>query len=873
MRIIRSIALLSGVALAGCLDYTNPLDPDATPGSGDLPSGVALSTGTAPETVVRLLDVGKGDAAIITVGNSTVIIDGGPSESRFGELLDSLELNNITIDAVVISHAHLDHFRGLRQLFLSNRNIRINYFFENLDPSGSNILGSIRDSANARMARGELLYIDADDIGSAAAPCNTGSPICTLLLDGGAKLHVMRPMPDGNADDRSVPVKLVAPDSASFTMWFAGDAEQAANEWYETNAKYHLAPGMDVSVLKGQTHGACHSINNHYLQTTNPQWVLFPTGENGKGYVHTQVKDLLVSYEIPWLRTDENGTITIRSPGTAGGGYTITSSQGRPNMDGPYDGTSTSKRCAWPDPPAAPTNLAASVSANDAIVLSWRDNSTTEQGFEVQRHAGDGAWRTITRVGANITSFNDAGLPNATYSYRVRAFNDGGGSSFSNIASATLSSSTTAPPVADPGGPYSATVGTPITFDGSNSYSPGGSLPLSYRWDFGDGNTGSGESPTHMYATAGEHTVSLVVTDADGLSSDAAFTTATISSDAGFTDRLVYDTFTRTVTSGWGQADSGGRWYLDSQDPSEFRVESGKGLIVKHDTGPRNVVIHRDDWSTSYGMDVTGIASFQIDNPPDNLSRFYTVQVYARRDDRASDGNNYYRYRIRAYGNGAMDIRLEKNVDGSKSWVTSNTDIAPKWLPGAKYWVRWDAVGAAPSTRLRMKVWRDGAAEPIAWDIDIAVNEPALDVIGTTGFRVEGPNGTEQSTFPIVFAFDDLDYRSLSSGGEPTSPAAPSNLAATAASTTDINLGWSDNASNEDGFHIERCQGSSCTNFTRIATVSANSTTFRDSGLSAGTTYRYRVQAYNAAGTSSYSNTAGDTTEACRQRGNSHNCF
>jgi beta-lactamase superfamily II metal-dependent hydrolase len=60
------------------------------------------------ELIVRLLDVGQGDATYITNGASRVIIDGGPSTATFGRYLDSLNLNNSTIDVVILSHQHLD---------------------------------------------------------------------------------------------------------------------------------------------------------------------------------------------------------------------------------------------------------------------------------------------------------------------------------------------------------------------------------------------------------------------------------------------------------------------------------------------------------------------------------------------------------------------------------------------------------------------------------------------------------------------------------------------------------------------------------------------------------------------------------------------
>ena len=67
-------------------------------------------------------------------------------------------------------------------------------------------------------------------------------------------------------------------------------------------------------------------------------------------------------------------------------------------------------------------------------------------------------------------------------------------------------------PIANPGGPYQGGTGQPVQFNGSASYDPDGTS-LTYAWIFGDGSTGSGAMPTHIYAAAGEYLVSLSVTD------------------------------------------------------------------------------------------------------------------------------------------------------------------------------------------------------------------------------------------------------------------------------------------------------------------------------------------------------------------------
>ncbi len=94
-------------------------------------------------------------------------------------------------------------------------------------------------------------------------------------------------------------------------------------------------------------------------------------------------------------------------------------------------------------------------------------------------------------------------------------------------------------------------------------------------------------------------------------------------------------------------------------------------------------------------------------------------------------------------------------------------------------------------------------------------------------------------------------------------PAAPSSLIATTAPSPNnyrqINLSWTDNASNETGFRIERKKGAGGT-YAEIATTGANVVTYSDSTCGSGTTYYYRVRAYNGSGNSGYSAEANATT-------------
>lgn len=292
------------------------------------------------ELIVRVLDVGQGDAVYIRNGSSRILIDGGPQEATLGRYLDSLRLNNTTIDVVILTHQHLDHYSGLRELFKTRRHIRVRYFFENKDPAPAVTMAELRDSILSRMDHDGLIYRDTDD------PCDDGRSMCTITMNGGAVLHILAPMPGGSGpNNRSVAMKLIGPDSASFTMWLAGDAEHEEISWFQS-AGYNLDPGMHVNVLKADHHGSCNGVTPHYLALTQPQWVVASVGaSNEYGHMHSQAKKIYRQAGTPWYRTDQNGTITIRSPGIANGGYTVTPSRPGTDLNGPGDRVSHQLAC------------------------------------------------------------------------------------------------------------------------------------------------------------------------------------------------------------------------------------------------------------------------------------------------------------------------------------------------------------------------------------------------------------------------------------------------------------------------------------------------------------------------------------------------
>ena len=131
---------------------------------------------------------------------------------------------------------------------------------------------------------------------------------------------------------------------------------------------------------------------------------------------------------------------------------------------------------------------------------------------------------------------------------------------------------------------------------------------------------------------------------------------------------------------------------------------------------------------------------------------------------------------------------------------------------------------------------------------ELSVSE-LLDAISNTGVEVTTICQGQSGTKPRVQIDAALNSNAL------FLIAAPSNLTATAESSTQIDLSWTDNSANESGFKIERKAAESGT-YAQIATVSENVSTFSDIDFSEGITYYYRVRSYNSNGDSGYSNEA-----------------
>jgi hypothetical protein len=163
--------------------------------------------------------------------------------------------------------------------------------------------------------------------------------------------------------------------------------------------------------------------------------------------------------------------------------------------------------------------------------------------------------------------------------------------------------------------------------------------------------------------------------------------------------------------------------------------------------------------------------------------------------------------------------------------------------------------------------WTDNSTNEDGFRIErkagVAGTYSEIDTVGVdvTNYDDTGLNEATTYYYRITAYNAQGDSMYSSEVNATTLPAAPSGLSATAASSSRINLAWTDNSGGETGYKIERKTGVGGS-YSQIGTVGANATSYSNTGLSASTTYYYRVMAYNVTGNSAQSNEAEATTSA-----------
>lgn len=431
------------------------------------------------------------------------------------------------------------------------------------------------------------------------------------------------------------------------------------------------------------------------------------------------------------------------------------------------------------------------------------------------------------RVGGDVTS----SFPNAPSSQWFKgSIDDVSVYPYALTKAQTLAHRDAGVGAAAPAAMFSSTVdGTEARFDASASTVSSGRTVASYAWDFGDGSTGTGASPTHTYAAAGEYKVTLTVTDSagsEGTTSQQVLVHLPPTADFTHTESGLDSTFngsSSTTTGGftitgylWDfgdgststQATPTHTYAADGTYDVSLKVTDSAGSTSTATTKQVTVkaldVFASDSFNRTSGSgwgtaDVggtwTGSTGFSVDggvglaSAPATVTRAAALPVsvgnatstFTVGVDKSIAGGtaqvNYalhkstageYRLKLRYLNTGAVSVWLVKVVGGTETLLTDAGNVsAYTQTAGSRLNVKVDTVTTGgTSTTLRAKVWPVGTDEPAAWKASATDTQSALQDAGQIG--LSGYANGSVTNGPLGFSFDDLSV-----GGKAVPHAAP----------------------------------------------------------------------------------------------------
>ena len=500
------------------------------------------------------------------------------------------------------------------------------------------------------------------------------------------------------------------------------------------------------------------------------------------------------------------------------------------------------------EPPTAPTNVTATVAGSTQINLTWTaatDNvGVTEYRIERCQSAG---CSTFTQVGtATGVSFSNPDLSPATsYSYRVRAADAAGnlGPYSTTVSATTNAAADTQPPTAPTNVAATAV----------------GSTQINLTWTAATDNVGVTEYRIERCQSAGCSTFTQV-----GTATAPSFSNMGLSPATSYSYRVravdaagnlgPYSTIV-SATTGAAPPVTIAFVQMNYAVPQTPQATVAVSYTGAQSAGNLNVVII--GWSD---------ASSQVTSVTDAAGNVYTRAVGPTVQPGVQSQAMYYAAGI---AGGAGNV-----VTVSFSGPVSYPDVRIAEYRGIDASQPVDAVAGAAGSGATSN---SGPVTTTTASVLLVTGNYVTTVTtaagaGYTSRVITTPNGSLLAdrvvTTPGTYAataslsaggwvMQVVAFRGVGAGsGETEPPTAPTNLTATVAGGTQINLSWTASTDNVGvaGYRIERCAGTTCSNFAQIG---ASSVTSHGDTVTVSGTYRYRVRAFDASGNfSEYSNVA-----------------
>lgn len=241
-----------------------------------------------PGYTLTALDVGQGQSIAVTSGPATVLIDCGSSSGEdAGETAERYirSLGRGKIDLLVLTHYHSDHANGVERLLGAMTVSAIAVPEPRFEES--DLDDEILDAA--REAGCQILYI---------------TEVSTVTL-GETEITLFPPMGSDDENERGL-MALVS--DGDFETLITGDAPSALER--QLIALYDLP---DIECLVVGHHGSKTSTSERLLERVTPEIAIISVGENSYGHPTGEVLERLRGRGIDIFRTDESGSIKVRS--------------------------------------------------------------------------------------------------------------------------------------------------------------------------------------------------------------------------------------------------------------------------------------------------------------------------------------------------------------------------------------------------------------------------------------------------------------------------------------------------------------------------------------------------------------------------------
>ncbi len=238
---------------------------------------------------VAFLDVGQGDAILISEGEKQILIDGGPSGQKLMEKLgEYVPFWDRKIDVVIATHPDADHITGLVDVL---KNYSVDEVIESGAKSESQVFGALEKTIEEKKVEKQLARRGMRIKLSDDASLEIFSPVDAII--SGLK---------GDTNSASIVAKLTYGENS---FLFTGDLPlEAENQLLSANLP------LSANVLKISHHGSKSATSTQWLDLVHPKDAVISVGKGNRyGHPTVEVLNRLQNDKINILRTDELGDV------------------------------------------------------------------------------------------------------------------------------------------------------------------------------------------------------------------------------------------------------------------------------------------------------------------------------------------------------------------------------------------------------------------------------------------------------------------------------------------------------------------------------------------------------------------------------------